>query len=308
MNQPVLITGVAGFIGSYLAHFFLNKGFAVRGVDNLSSGTQERVKALQAHPNFEWIQGDITDFEFCKKICAGQQLILHHAAMVSVKQSLEKPLQCHHQNVTGTLYLLEAAREMGVKRFVFPSSAAVYGNATVLPIPESTRLDPQSPYAVSKVIAEYYCKLYSTQYGVETIVLRYFNVFGPNQDADSPYASVIPKFIKSIKAGQSPTIFGDGEQLRDFVYIEQVAQANLAACRVDENYSRDTFNIGSGVPISVNQLYKWSEIFGKTTLNPTYLPERPGEVKDSCADISCAKEILGLDSSPPLESLLKGLF
>lgn len=291
-NPSVLITGVAGFIGSALASFFLNKGFYVRGIDNLSSGKESRLESLKKNAQFEWLQGDVTDFTFCSRVTQNQTYVLHHAAMVSVNHSLANPMGCHHQNVTGTLNILEAAKQSGVKRVIFPSSAAVYGNVSVIPIPETTALDPQSPYAISKVVGEYYCKLYTHQYMLQTMILRYFNVFGPDQDADSHYASVIPKFTKALKAGKSSTIFGDGEQLRDFVSIETVCNANFAACTAASSHCATPINIGSGVPISVNQLYRQLATEWSSTIQPIYLPAREGEVRDSCADITRAKKIL----------------
>lgn len=284
-NKKVAVTGGLGFIGSHLIER-LNPDNEVIIIDNQSSGNIENIKDLdftRIDTNF----GDIrsTDLE---KIFEEVDYVFHMAAMTSVTQSVSEPLGSNEINITGTLKVLEAARKCGVKKLIFSSSSAVYGETEILPITETTPINPMSPYAVSKSTGELYCNVYSTIYDLPTVSLRYFNVFGPRQDPDSEYAAVIPIFIDKFLKNESPVIYGDGKQTRDFVHVNQVVDANLLAAESSET---GVFNIGLGKSTSINHLYKIiKKAIGKDT-EPMYMPERAGEIKHSVADISKAEAI-----------------
>ena len=283
-----LITGVAGFIGSNLAHALIDRGEEVRGIDNFSHGRWENIGDI-VH-RFDFRKTDITDTRAVRSACEGVDYVLHQAALGSVPRSVLDPRATNKANVEGTLSVLEAAREAGVKRVIYASSSSVYGNTPTLPKRERMPLDPISPYAVSKCAGEMYCQSFYNVLGVETVCLRYFNVFGPRQHPTSPYAAVIPKFIRQLLTGERPTIYGDGSQSRDFTFVDNVVSANLLACQ-SPGYKAcgRALNIAAGKNFSVNELYSLlQQIIGCST-RPVYAAERKGDVRDSLADITEAK-------------------
>lgn len=298
-NKKVVVTGGLGFIGSHLIER-LNRSNDVVIVDNQSTGNIENIKNLdftRIDTNF----GDIRNIDL-EKIFEDVDYVFHMAAMTSVTQSVRDPMGANEINVTGTLKILEAARKCGVKKLIFSSSSAVYGETEHLPITEKTPTNPMSPYAVSKATGELYCNVYSMIYNLPTVSLRYFNVFGPRQDPESEYAAVIPIFIDKFLKNESPVIYGDGEQTRDFVHVNQVVDANLLAAESSET---GVFNIGLGMSTSINQLYKIiKEAIGKDT-EPIYMQERAGEIKHSVADISKA-EAIGFSPENDFEETLSG--
>jgi nucleoside-diphosphate-sugar epimerase len=295
-----LITGGAGFIGSNLVEALLTQGEAVRVLDNFSTGKEENlsfIKGLSLPPHqYTLVREDIRTLSSCQKACEGVDFVLHQAALGSVPRSIDDPLTTNEVNIQGTLNLLIAARDAKVKRFIYASSSSVYGDPPQgeegTPKRESQIPNPQSPYAISKLTGEYYCRVFYKLYHLETISLRYFNVFGQRQDAQSAYAAVIPKFITSLRNRQTPTIYGDGEQSRDFTHIENVVQANLNACHSSGEALGEVINIACGSRTTINQLYALlCECMG-TQLPPRYAPHRPGDVKHSLADIAKATNLL----------------
>ncbi|MDI3549615.1 MAG: UDP-glucose 4-epimerase [Methanobacterium sp.] len=279
-NKKVAITGGLGFIGSHLVERLCQENEVVI-VDNETTGSIENIKHLD-FDNISLDLGDITEINLVNSF-EGCDYVFHHAAMASVPASVADPIQCNLVNVTGTLKVLLAARDSGVKKVVFASSAAVYGDNTNLPLSESTPLKPVSPYALSKAVGEMYCHLFTDIYDLPTIVLRYFNVFGPRQDPDSQYASVIPHFISRILNDERPIIFGDGEQSRDFIYVKHIVEANLKACLSDYT---GVYNVATGKRTTINQLVAIiNQTLGKN-LDPIYDEPRPGDIKHSLADVS----------------------
>jgi len=287
-----LITGVAGFIGSNLAEALCEKGESVRGMDNFLTGKRENLQGLDA---MEFVEGDVRDIEACRKACDGVDYVMHEAALGSVPRSVENPVLSNECNITGTLNMLQAAKDAGVKRFVFAASSSAYGDTPTLPKVETMTPSPLSPYALTKLACEVYCRLFTELYGFETVSLRYFNVFGKRQDPFSTYAAVIPKFASALLSGQAPEIYGDGEQTRDFTYIEDVIQANLKACVAPSEACGKVYNIAHGDRISLNKLYREISNLLGVDIEPQYAPPRPGDVKHSLADISMAKKFLGFD-------------
>ena len=286
-----LITGIAGFIGSTLARALVSQGHQVRGIDNLSSGKTANLQDIADRVDFR--EADLQNDSVVLNACREVDFVLHQAAIPSVVSSIDDPMATHRSNVDGTLHLLLAARDSKVKRVVFASSCAIYGDAA-LPNREEMRPRPLSPYAVSKITGEHYMESFYSVYGLETVSLRYFNVFGPRQDAGSEYSGVIAKFIGMIAQGNAPTIFGDGEQSRDFTFIENVVAANLLACIAPaEEVAGQVFNIGSGAKISVNHVYRTLQQMLNFPSPPVYAPARAGEIKHSYADISLARTKLG---------------
>ena len=290
-----LVTGAAGFIGSNLCEAILNMGYRVRALDDLSTGKQANVDLFLNHPNYNFIKGDIKDLNTCMAACEGVDYVLNQAAWGSVPRSIEMPLFYCANNITGTLNMLEAARQNGVKKFVYASSSSVYGDEPTLPKTEGREGNLLSPYALTKMCDEEWAKQYTMHYGLPTIGLRYFNVFGRRQDPDGAYAAVIPKFIKQLMAGERPTINGDGKQSRDFTYIENVIEANLKACLAPKEADGQAFNIAYGGREYLNDIY-----FGLTKalgvdIQPIYGPDRAGDIKHSNADIAKAKKLLGYD-------------
>jgi len=293
----VLVTGGGGFIGSNLTEALLKKGHAVRVLDNFSTGKRENLAFDRDSPSLEIVEGDISHSGLCLKAMEGIDYVFHQAALPSVQSSVEDPLTSNSVNVGGTLNILLAAREAGVKRVIYASSCAIYGENPVLPKKEEMAPEPLSPYALQKYIGEQYGRLFFQLYGLETISLRYFNVFGPKQDPDSLYSAVIPRFIKALVTGQSPVIYGDGEQSRDFIYIENVVQANLLAMSAERVHG-EVLNVAFGVRTSLNQLLDiLREILG-AKVSPIYQDPKPGDIKHSVADIQRAKQFLKYD--PPI--------
>jgi nucleoside-diphosphate-sugar epimerase len=289
----VLVTGCAGFIGSNLVEELLKLGYSVSGVDDLSTGRSENTKGL----DFEFHKGTINDKALMMKILKGVDFVMHQAAIPSVPRSISDPIESNHANVDGTLNLLVCARDSDVKRLVFASSSSVYGSSPELPKKEGTPSAPISPYALTKHVGEVYCKLFFDIYGLETISLRYFNVFGPRQNPDSQYAAVVPKFIKMMLRSKSPPIFGDGEQTRDFSYVANVLDANILALKAPKKACGPAYNIACGEKISVNRLVEEINSILGTGIKPRYAKERPGDIKHSLADITLAKKWLGYKPS-----------
>jgi UDP-N-acetylglucosamine 4-epimerase len=285
-----LITGGAGFIGSNLTEYILNLGCKVRILDNFSTGKKENIEEFFMNENFELIEGDIRDLETCKKACKGVDYILHQAAWGSVPRSIEMPIIYEEINIKGHLNMMEAARENNIKKFVYASSSSVYGNHPELPKREGKEGKVLSPYALTKKVNEEFGELYYKLYGLETIGLRYFNVFGKKQDPNGAYAAVIPKFVKLLLENKSPIINGDGETSRDFTYIGNVIEANLKACLAKTEASGKAFNIAYGGRETLNGLYKkLCKLLNKNIL-PIYQEERKGDIKHSNADVTAAKE------------------
>jgi UDP-glucose 4-epimerase len=299
--SKVLVTGGAGFIGSNLTEALLQKGHSVRVLDDFSTGKRENLVFDKAYPSLEIIEGDIRDLSTCQKTVQGMEYVFHQGALPSVQRSVEDPGTSHAVNVGGTLNILLAAREKGVKRVMYAASSSIYGDTPTLPKHEEMPPHPLSPYALQKYIGEQYCRLFFQLYGLETISLRYFNVFGPKQDPNSLYSAVIPKFIDALLQGRAPIIFGDGEQSRDFTYIENVVQANLLAMSAERLHG-DAVNIACGKRISLNQLL--NEILGSKQ-SPIYQEPRKGDVKHSLADIRKGKEIINYEPKVGIETGLK---
>jgi len=290
-----LVTGGAGFIGSNLCEAILNLGYKVRCLDDLSTGKQANVDLFLDNPNYEFIKGDIKDLDTCMKACEGVDFVLNQAAWGSVPRSIEMPLFYCANNIQGTLNMLEAARQNGVKKFVYASSSSVYGDEPNLPKKEGREGNLLSPYAVSKRADEEWAKQYAKHYGLDTYGLRYFNVFGRRQDPNGAYAAVIPKFIKQLLDGETPTINGDGKQSRDFTYIENVIEANLKACLAPHEAAGEAFNVAyGGREFLLDIYYGLTKALG-IDKEPNFGPDRAGDIKHSNADISKAKELLGYD-------------
>lgn len=288
-----LVTGGAGFIGSNLCEAILEMGYRVRCLDNLSTGKQENVDLFIGNPNYEFIKGDITDLDTCMSACEGVDFVMNEAAWGSVPRSIEMPLYYELVNIRGTLNMLEAARQKGVKKFVYASSSSVYGDHPILPKKEGQEGNLLSPYALTKRVDEEYAKLYYKLYGLDTYGLRYFNVFGRRQEPNGAYAAVIPKFIKQLLNDEIPTINGDGRQSRDFTYIENVVEANLRACKGSHEAAGQAYNIAyGGREYLIDIYYNLTEALGKN-VEPIFGPDRPGDIKHSNADISKARELLG---------------
>lgn len=296
-DTTFLVTGGAGFIGSHLCETVLGMGHRARCLDDLSTGKKEYVDLFVDDPRYEFICGDIRDCDTCLGATAGVDYVLHQAAWGSVPRSIEYPLLYEEINVRGTLNMLEAARQNGVKKFVYASSSSVYGDAPALPKREGHEGTLLSPYAVTKRADEEYGQLYTHLYGLDTYGLRYFNVFGPRQDPAGAYAAAIPKFIKLLLADEAPTIYGDGTQSRDFTYIENVVEANLKACLAGHEAAGETYNIAyGGREYLLDMCHLLAEMLGKD-IQPEFGPERPGEIKHSNADIAKAREMLGYEPS-----------
>ena len=290
-----LVTGGAGFIGSNLCEAILKLGGRVRCLDDLSTGKQHNVDIFRDYLNYEFFRGDVKDLDTCMKACDGVDYVLHQAAWGSVPRSIEMPLFYSLNNIQGTLNMLEAARRNGVKTFVYASSSSVYGDEAHLPKEEGVEGNLLSPYAVTKRCDEEWAKQYTRHYGLKTIGLRYFNVFGKRQDPNGAYAAVIPKFIRMLLHGEQPVIHGDGRQSRDFTYVENVIEANLKACLAPDEASGEAFNSAYGGREYLVDIYDTLvKALGKD-VPPTFGPERPGDIKHSNADISKARRLLGYD-------------
>ena len=311
-----LITGGAGFIGSNLVEVLLKQGEEVKVLDNFSTGKEGNLSFIDElklpHGRFTLLREDIRNLSSCHLACEHVDFVLHQAALGSVPRSVDDPITTNEVNIQGTLNLLVAARDAKVKRFIYAASSSAYGDPVSAglkggePVPkvESQIPNPQSPYAISKLTGEYYCRVFCKIYGLGTISLRYFNVFGQRQDANSTYAAVIPKFIKSLLSGQPPAIYGDGEQSRDFTHIGNVVQANLNACHSTQDALGETINVACGARTTINQLYfKLCEIMNKE-IEPLYSSPRAGDVKHSLADIQKAKNLLDYN---PQVNIITGL-
>ena len=302
--QPLyLVTGGAGFIGSHIVEGLVKKGERVRVIDNLSTGKLENLELLM--DEIEFIEGDLRDPKAAAKAAAGADFVLHQAAIPSVPRSIEDPIGSTENNLNGTLQLLMACRDAGVQRVVYASSSSVYGDSLILPKREDFLPAPLSPYAVSKLAGEYYCQVFHQLFGLETVSLRYFNVFGPRQDPLSPYAAVIPKFITRALAQKPLVVYGDGEQSRDFSFVADVVEANLLACRA-RDIAGEQFNVGSGEQTSLNQLVQMLKEIISVDLQVEYTEPQPGDIKHSLASIEKAQRLMGFAPTIPFsEGLLR---
>lgn len=289
-NYHVLVTGGAGFIGSNIAIQLVKDGYQVTVLDDLSTGYLKNLEIIK--DKIKFVQGSITDYELLNKIMPGVDFVLHQAALPSVPRSVDKPLDSHDNNATGILNILEAARLNKVKRVVFASSSAIYGDAPEEYKSEDLAKHPLSPYAVTKLVGEEYCRVFAELYDLETVCLRYFNVFGPQQDPASDYAAVIPLFIKAILADQQPTIYGDGQQSRDFTYVSNNVRANILAMHSDKVGKGETINIACGKSFSLLDLVDGINKILDKNIKPKFAEARPGDIKHSLADISKAEKLL----------------
>src|SRR5207237_359943 len=284
-----LVTGGAGFIGSHLVEELVRRGERVRVVDNLVTGKRQNIAHVAP---VEFIEGDLADLEVARRAVDGIDFVLHQAAIPSLPRSVHDPITSNRANIDASLNVLVAARDAGVKRLVYAGSSSAYGNTPTLPKVETMPTAPLSPYALQKLVAEQYCQMLTNLYGLETSTFRYFNVFGPRQDPSSPYSGVISLFISALCDGRQPTIFGDGEHTRDFTYVANVVDGVLRACTAD-GASGEVINVATGGRISLNMLFKTIRQLVGATVEPIYAEPRPGDVKDSQADISKARRILG---------------
>ena len=294
-NSLFLVTGGAGFIGSNLCEAILKLGYRVRCLDDLSTGKMSNVELFADDPNYEFIKGDIKDLDTCMRACEGADFVLNQAAWGSVPRSLEMPLFYCRNNIEGTLNMLEAARQNGVKKFVYASSSSVYGDEPNLPKTEGREGNLLSPYALTKRCDEEWAKLYTMHYGLDTYGMRYFNVFGRRQDPNGAYAAVIPKFILLLMKNEAPTINGDGRQSRDFTYIENVIEANLKACLAPHEAAGEAFNIAYGGREYLIDIYHTLTKALDKDIEPHFGPDRKGDIKHSNADISKARKLFGYD-------------
>jgi len=300
-SETYLVTGGAGFIGSHLVEHLVRRGAAVRVVDNFVTGSRENLLGLS---NVEVIEGDLADPEIARQAVVGVDYILHQAAIPSVPRSVADPWVSHRANVDATLHLLLAAREAGVRRVIYAASSSAYGDAPTLPKVETMQPVPRSPYALQKLVGEEYSRLFTQLYGLETVSIRYFNVFGPRQDPNSQYSGVIARFITALLQGNSPVVYGDGEQTRDFTYIDNVVMAVLAACTAPRA-SGEVINVATGDRVSLNQLFQKLCAIINVEIEPIYESSRPGDVRDSLADCTKAKELLGYRPSVNFEDGLR---
>jgi UDP-glucose 4-epimerase len=292
-----LVTGGGGFIGSHLVRALLDRGDEVRVLDNFSTGRRENLQGLEQHIDLRI--GSINDSDMVAEAMRQVDYVLHHAALVSVQLSIESPRQCHDINVTGTLNILQAAAQARVQKVVFAASSAAYGDTPTLPAHEQLAPQPLSPYAVSKLAGEYYCRMFTQIYQLPTVILRYFNVFGPQQNADSLYSAVIPIFIRAMLRGQAPVIYGDGLQSRDFTYIENIVHANLCACVADAQAHGQAINIASGSSYTLLELIEELNAILGTSIEPLHQPGRAGDVRCSVGSIDKANHLLGYSPTVP---------
>ena len=286
-----LVTGAAGFIGSNIIRTLLKENFNVRGFDNFSTGKRQNLQELEEVNNFELIEGDLRNPDVIKKAVKDIDIIIHEAAVPSVQRSVENPVFVNDSNINGTLNLLMAASDEGVKKLIYASSSSIYGFNKKLPKKEDMPVEPISPYALSKYTGERYCQIFSEIYNLPTICLRYFNVFGPRQDPNSTYSAAIPKFINLMLEDKQPVVFGDGEQSRDFTYVKNVIEANMLAAK--SNISGEVINIACGERISINKVITILNKILNKDIKPIYKKARAGEVKHSLADISKARNQIG---------------
>ena len=296
-----LVTGGAGFIGSHLSEELVRRGQTVRVADSLITGKRSNLDHI---PNVEFIQGDLADLEYAKSVVQGCDYVLHQAAIPSVPRSVKDPITSNRANVDATLNLLVAARDAGVRRLVFAGSSSAYGDTPTLPKDEDMPTNPLSPYALQKVVGEQYLQMFTKLYGLETVSIRYFNVFGPRQDPSSPYSGVISVFATALLENRSPKIHGDGEQTRDFTYVANVVDGVLRACEAT-GASGQVINVATGGRISLNELFKEMKKIVGASVNPEYVEGRAGDVRDSQADIRKAKDLLGYKPIVSFEDGLK---
>jgi nucleoside-diphosphate-sugar epimerase len=300
--EKVLVTGGAGFIGSNISRKLVSEGCFVRVVDNLLTGKRSNLGDII--DKIEFVEADMGDPKVAAAAMKGIDVVLHQGALPSVPKSVEDPAATHRHCVDATFTLLMAARDAKVKRFVYAASSSAYGDTPTLPKAETMSTSPLSPYAVAKLVGEYYCSVFYKVFGLETISLRYFNVFGPFQDPTSQYAAAIPAFVTAILKDEPPTIYGDGEQSRDFTYIDNVVEANLLAARAAQTKG-EVVNIACGDAVTINEIIGMiNDIAGKD-VKPVYAPPRPGDVKHSLADISLAKKVIGFEPVVPFREGLK---
>jgi nucleoside-diphosphate-sugar epimerase len=292
-----LVSGGAGFIGSHLVEELVRRGERVRVVDNLSTGKRRNIAHLSS---VEFVEGDLADLDVAQRAVAGIEYVLHQAAIPSVPRSVEDPITSNRANIEATLNILVAARDAGVRRLVYAGSSSAYGDTPTLPKVETLATAPLSPYALQKLVGEQYCQMFTRLYGLETVTIRYFNVFGPRQDPSSPYSGVISLFISALCDGRQPTIYGDGEHTRDFTYVANVVDGVLRACTAAEA-SGEVINVATGGRISLNTLFNTIRQLVDASVDPIYGAPRPGDVKDSQADISKARRLLAYEPSVSFE-------
>ncbi|HSG08055.1 MAG TPA: SDR family oxidoreductase [Longimicrobiales bacterium] len=303
-DSTVLVTGGAGFVGSNLVERLLGEGARVRVLDDFSTGRRENLMGFQGR--FELVEGSVTDADACAHACGGTDFVFHQAALPSIARSLADPGRTHEVSATGTLNMLRAAHAAGVKRFVCAGSSSAYGNTVELPKREDMPARPRSPYAVAKLAGEQYAQVYAELFGLETVVLRYFNVFGPRQDPGSLYSAAIPLFIVAALEGRAPTIHGDGAQTRDFTFVENVVEANLKACLAPASRaSGQVFNVGCGERVSIRRLWHEIRAIVGVELEAHHAEPRPGDVRDSLADLTRIRAYLGYEGSVDLAEGLR---
>ena len=302
MANPILVTGGAGFIGAHIVRRLVKEGHRVRVVDNLSTGSLQRLADVV--PAIEFIEADLAEPLICDDVVDGIELVIHQAAIPSVQRSIQDPVASNRSNITATLNLLESCRKYNVRRLIYAASSSAYGDTETLPKREDMPPNPLSPYALQKLVGERYCQLYHELYGLETVCLRYFNVFGPGQDPHSEYSAVIPKFINRILAGQPLTVFGDGEQSRDFTYVENVVRGNLAALYARQAAGK-VFNVAYGERTSLNTLIQILERILGVKAAVRYEMARKGDVRHSLADLRLAQSVLGYEPKIGIEQGLK---
>jgi nucleoside-diphosphate-sugar epimerase len=293
-----VVTGGAGFIGSHMVEALLGRGHTVRVVDSLVTGSRANMASFV--DRIEFIEGDLAEIAVARRAVDGMEFVLHQAAIPSVPRSVAEPERCHRANVDGTLNVLLASRDAGIRRLVFAGSSSVYGNSATLPKREDMPPKPLSPYALHKLVGEQYAQLFTSLYGLETVTTRYFNVFGPRQDPSSPYSGVISLFIRALVDGRAATIYGDGEQTRDFTYVANVVDGVLKACDAPGAAGK-IFNVATGGRISLNHLYRALQELTGRQIAATYAPTRVGDVRDSQADITAAREVLGFTPTVTFE-------
>jgi len=303
LSGITLVTGGAGFIGSHIARALVEQGARVRIIDNLSTGYEANLNEIGG--DIDFINGSIADADALKPALQDVELVFHEAAIPSVPKSVRQPRETHDASVNGTFSLLLAARDAKVRRLVYAASSSVYGDQRESPKHESMRPDPLSPYAVAKLVGEYYCQVFTRTYGLETVCLRYFNVFGPRQDPGSQYSGVISRFILALETGERPVIYGDGEQTRDFTYVANAVDANLRAADAPGASGR-VFNIANGASVSINDVLETlKRLTGRTEVSAAYMEPRVGDVRDSLADLSAASSVLGYAPRVGLEEGLR---
>jgi UDP-N-acetylglucosamine 4-epimerase len=302
-----LVTGGAGFIGSHIVEYLLKYGAGkVRVLDNLATGFLKNLEIFSSHPNLEFINGDIRDLDVCQRACSDIDVVFHQAALGSVPRSIKDPITTNSVNISGFLNMLIASRDQGVKKFIYAASSSAYGDSKSLPKVEDKIGQPLSPYAVTKYVNELYANVFGLNYGIQTIGLRYFNVFGPRQSPKGAYAAVIPLFIDDISKNKKVSIYGDGEQTRDFTFVENAVQANIRAVFLDNPAGfNQVYNVAVGERTSVNHVFEIVKKYAGSNSSAEYLPNRNGDIRDSLADISKIKHMMGYEPTVKLEQGLK---